>query len=247
LQDPHTPQLNESFLQSGSQNSRIMNQEVEDVEPNTSTSSDVIETEQLQGSEEILPPRTNLDSMESNMSTPPFTCNWNGCFDKNFTRKSDLRKHWDRHTKPYACQEQGCNGLAFGDKVSLHRHEAEKHGRHDAKTYLCPVELCPRARKGFPRKRNRDLHISTRHNASRTMIGELIEQGATPTSPEQADGGFDIRFGDKDREMVTIMDMAGLELKLKELEKEKSELDLRRSLVDDDIKALKRTIQLVAR
>ena len=109
------------------------------------------------------------------------------------------------------------------------------------------MESCPRARKGFPRKKNKDLHIRTRHNASLTMIGKSIEKGGTSASPEQADGGLDVRFGEEDREMVTTKDMTGLELKLKELEREKSELDLRRSRVDEDIKALKRTIQLVAR
>jgi hypothetical protein len=68
-----------------------MNLEVEDLEPNTSTSSDAMETEQLQGSGNILRSRTNLDSKESNMSTPPFICNWKGCFNKSFTRQSDLR------------------------------------------------------------------------------------------------------------------------------------------------------------
>jgi hypothetical protein len=79
------------------------------------------------------------------------------------------------------------------------------------------------------------------------MIGKSIEEGGTSASPEQGDGGLNIRFGDEDREMATIKDMTGLELKLKELEREKSGLDLRRSRVDEDIKALKRTIQLIAR
>jgi hypothetical protein len=36
--------------------------------------------------------------------------------------------------------------LRSATKASLHRQEAEKHGRHDAKTYPCPVQSCPRAR-----------------------------------------------------------------------------------------------------
>jgi hypothetical protein len=46
--------------------------------------------------------------------------------------------------------------------------------------------------------------------------------------------------------MAAVENRRGLEFKLKELEKEKSALDLRRSRVDEDIRALKRSIQLVA-
>jgi hypothetical protein len=101
------------------------------------------------------------------------------------------------------------------------------------------VESCPRATKGFPRKRNRDAHMSTRHNAPSTVIGKIILEQAI-------DETLGTKLGGEDSEMATTEDMIGLELKLRELEREKIELDLRQSRVDEDIKALKRTIQLVA-
>ena len=54
-----------------------------------------------------------------------------------------------------------------------------------------------------------------------------------------------MNLSNEDREMSATEDISGLELKLKELEREKSNLDLRRSRVDEDIKTLKRAIQLV--
>jgi hypothetical protein len=163
----------------------------------------------------------------------------------------DLRKHWDRHINPYVCDELGCKGISFGDKASLHRHETEKHGKHHAKRYLCPVESCPRATKGFPRKSNRNLHVTTRHHDfSFTTTGGTTEDGSASGSPEQTvDEDLDTQFSGGAGGIVAIEDRSdriGLELKLKELEREKRALDLRRSRVDEDIRALKRSIQLVA-
>lgn len=89
--------------------------------------------------------------------------------------------------------------------------------------------------------------MSTRHNTSSTVIGAAIEEGRTSETPEQAmDESLGAKVGGEAREMTATEDMSGLELKLKELEREKLELDFRRSCVDEDIKPLKRTIQLVA-
>jgi hypothetical protein len=110
------------------------------------------------------------------------------------------------------------------------------------------VESCPRAKKGFPRKRNRDVHMNTHHNASSTIIGATIREGGTSETPEQARNeilGTQLSGGEAG-EMIATEDMSGLYLKLKELEREKRGLDFRRSRVDEDIKALKRTIELVA-
>jgi hypothetical protein len=68
-----------------------MNQEVDDLQPDISTLSKGEETEQLQSIGNISPFRTNWESTVFNMNTPPFTCNWTGCFNKTFTRKSDLK------------------------------------------------------------------------------------------------------------------------------------------------------------
>ncbi|KAE9367169.1 hypothetical protein N431DRAFT_418305 [Stipitochalara longipes BDJ] len=209
-----------------------------------SMSSTLKEADELQNPRKISPHGTNSEG-SFNLNTPPFTCNWTGCSAKTFTRRSDLRKHWERHTKPYICQELGCNVIAFGDKASLRRHETEKHAKHDAKRYLCPVESCPRASKGFPRKRNRDAHMTTHHTSS-AIMGNSIDQKRTSESPENEIVETPIYFRGEEEERAAIGDMGGLESKLNELEREKSTLDVRRSRVEDDIAALQRVMQLIA-
>ncbi|KAN0091780.1 hypothetical protein V8E51_017627 [Hyaloscypha variabilis] len=183
----------------------------------------------------------------ANLDSPPFTCKWTGCSAKAFTRRSDLRKHWERHTKPYICQELGCNAITFGDKASLRRHETEKHAKHDAKRYLCPVESCPRASKGFPRKRNRDAHLTTHHMSSVSVVGNGTAAGSVSEllEPVAGDDLGVIPCGESEAE-AAIRDMGGLEWKLEELEMEKRRLDLRRSRVGEDIAALQRVMQLIA-
>jgi hypothetical protein len=89
--------------------------------------------------------------------------------------------------------------------------------------------------------------MSTRHNTSSAIIGKVIGEERTSETPEQAIGeSLGTKLSGEDREMAATDDMSGLELKLKGLEKEKSKLDLCRSRVDEDIKALKRAMQLVA-
>jgi len=68
-----------------------MNQEVDDLELDVSTPSKWKENEQLQSIENISLSGMNWECKVFNMNTPPFTCNWTGCFNKTFTRKSDLR------------------------------------------------------------------------------------------------------------------------------------------------------------
>lgn len=249
LQDPpQIPDYGSSLLQFENPDFAIMDQGVEDRQPDVLASPKRKHSEQSQSNEKPSLSGPNFESADFNTDSPPFRCNWTGCSSKAFTRKSDLRKHWDRHIKPYVCDELGCKGNAFGDKASLHRHETEKHGKHSAKRYLCPVESCPRARKGFPRKSNRNLHVTTRHNDfSFATPGGITEDGGASESPEQTvDEGLGTQLNCGTGEMAEVENRRGLEFKLKELEKEKSALDLRRSRVDEDIRALKRSIQLVA-
>jgi hypothetical protein len=78
--------------------------------------------------------------------------------------------------------------------------------------------------------------MSTRHNASLAIIDEVIREERTSKPPEQAIGeSLGTKLNSEDREIAATEDMSGLELKLKELEREKSKLDLRRSRVDEDI------------
>jgi len=124
----------------------------------------------------------------SSLNQMPLTCTWSGCESRSFRRKSDFKKHWDKHTKPYSCTEPLCDRINFGDKAGLQRHERERHGKHGAPRYFCQVETCSRHLKGFPRRKNRDVHVRTCHNiASEPRTADSDERGMEEASPTPSD------------------------------------------------------------
>lgn len=183
-----------------------------------------------------------------------FTCTWPDCKEtKIFTRKSDFsyafptstrstsvkltgrRKHMDKHTRPYICTNLACNSINFGDKAGLLRHQRERHG---VANHFCSIPLCTRNRRGFARKRNLDSHIASRHTA--TSLTAQVD----PKSLESDEGMEDAE--ENQAEFEELRDVGGLRTKLRELERKKEELATCQLKVDEDIRALKRTIELVA-
>jgi len=144
----------------------------------------------------------------------------------------------DKHTRPYTCLNASCGGINFGDKAGLLRHEREKHG---VVKYLCPISTCTRNRRGFSRKRNLDAHMKTRHKST----GSNTEGIAN--SPESIDSQ---ELMDEDQTVAeatgVLGEMSGLRTKLRDLETRKRELATCQAKVEEDIQAIKRTIQLVA-
>ena len=163
------------------------------------------------------------------------------------------RKHMDKHTRPYACQDPACNGLDFGDKAGLRRHEREKHG---AVKFCCAVPNCPRHIKGFGRKANLDLHVQSRHRSVRTVVADGIANGAVEMNSESPEPFEDGAVDDEEAGngvMKVSGNMDSLMAKLQESEAEKKELEAKRkelaeseAKVDADIQAIKRTMQLVS-
>ncbi len=85
--------------------------------------------------------------------------------------------------------------------------------------------------------------MTTHHTASSAGTSRVMGKETASESPEQAMGDIlSTKLSSEDGEMVANEYMSGLELKLKQLEREKSELDIRRNLVGEDIKALKRAL-----
>jgi hypothetical protein len=89
--------------------------------------------------------------------------------------------------------------------------------------------------------------MTTHHASSLAIIRNGIgtERVSEPLEPVAGDDSA-VMLGGEGRGEASIADMGGLELKLKELEKEKSALDVRRSRVEEDIAALQRVMQLIA-
>jgi hypothetical protein len=133
----------------------------------------------------------------------------------------------DKHRRPYTCSDPSCNGIGFGDKAGLRRHEQEKHGTFK---HLCPNNQCRRHVKGFSRKRNRDLHLKTCRKAPNAGLGG---EGSVALVVKE------------EKEMASLVERNGLLVKLHEREEEQRGLALRQAEIEEDIRVLKRAIQLV--
>jgi hypothetical protein len=61
-----------------------------------------------------------------------FLCTWEGC-GKTMPRKCELKKHYQRHTLPWACTFDGCRNShrRFGSKNDWKRHEAKQHEQQE--------------------------------------------------------------------------------------------------------------------
>jgi len=173
---------------------------------------------------------------------PPSQCEWKGCEEKKiFVRKSEFKKHTDKHERPYTCSNPGCGGATFGDKAGLQRHDREQHGDTN---FLCPVPICPRHTRGFPRKRNLETHITARHqNGNRsTSAGTNTSSVHSESTNKKDDDGLN-DFYDTTNPPGEI---GTLKIELQELEARKEALVEDQMKVDADIQAVRRTMQLMA-
>ena len=141
----------------------------------------------------------------------------------------------DKHTRPYMCTNPSCNGINLSNKAGLPWHERERHG---AARYFCPTLSCIRHRRGFARKRNLDAHFASRHNSTSSTV---LAVSKFPESENLSEG-----MEEETAEVESVSERRGLNAKLRELEMRKEELTASQMKVDEDIPALKRTMELVA-
>jgi hypothetical protein len=154
-----------------------------------------------------------------------------------------VRKHQDKHTKPFACVVPGCKHPWFGDKGGLDRHNREVHG---SKTYCCAIPTCKRHTRGFPRKYNLFEHQKRCHP------GQSLNAALTLTRTSQNHTSFDhegpeeAQYGDEEAsspEVTVTWDMtrAGGGRLQEKLES----LYVLRMEIDNDIEALKRVADIL--
>lgn len=184
------------------------------------------------------------DSIETAGAETQLRCRFPSCSeDRDFPTESSLRKHQDKHSKPYLCGVPGCKHPRFGDKGGLDRHTREVHG---TQSYRCPITSCRRYTKGFPRKYNLFEHQKRCHpgqSQNPSMLSARISRDRTRFHHEGFEEGRD---GDEEASSSETMgtgDMAGtgsgrLHEKLIRLYAEKAELDR-------NIEALKRTMDMM--
>lgn len=113
-----------------------------------------------------------------------------------FSRRSDFKKHVDRHSKPYICQ---C-GRSFGSFADLDRHKRTVHQRDGM--FVCGEPTCKYSAQGqgFQRKEHLEAHIKRK--------GHQTRDGASPsdTASEQAiPSGKKRRFAEVNGESTAVV------------------------------------------
>ncbi|CZR60415.1 uncharacterized protein PAC_10311 [Phialocephala subalpina] len=194
------------------------------------------------GSEDIDGIGTIEERKSATPSATALRCTYSGC--------KDQRKHLDKHTKPYGCLELICNGLGFGTKADLQRHEREKHGKVK---FLCPLAACKRNSLGFSRKRNLDLHVQNRRKLGDgrerrdNNSGQDISNINNKVSNSSTTDFSFTNPAEVQDENASNIGTTELKTKLQEREAERKELGLRQARVEAEIQALKMALEIFKR
>jgi hypothetical protein len=160
-----------------------------------------------------------------------------------------IRRHTDKHTRPYICSHASCRRKSFGDKGGLDRHKREVHG---SQVYKCPVPNCKRSKQGFPRSYNLFEHQKRVHGLqssglpqARSNTSEELsdDEGMSPTTHYliEADGANAVEFEPIGETRGDTNSRAQEEFmtKLRELRSKRAKLD-------KDIRSMERTLRIMA-
>ncbi|KAI1941790.1 hypothetical protein LOZ66_001271 [Ophidiomyces ophidiicola] len=106
--------------------------------------------------------RGSRQSTKSSFACEISECDWVG------KTRSELKKHTDRHEKPYKCDISGCKrSQGFATPNDLDRHRKSVHGilpTHGTdKVFRCFVRNCSKALKVWPRADNFRQHLTRVH------------------------------------------------------------------------------------
>jgi len=136
--------------------------------------------------------------------------------------------------RPHRCPIPGCKARPFSNQGDLKRHKRSVHGRPQL---VCPEFSCPRHLRGFARKDNLNQHLSRCHSqAHKVKAASCSLEGDRETSNEQEDAvteQMDVVKSDDDDDKNAM-------LKAKLLE-----LEMKRTEIEGDIEAVKRTLALM--
>ena len=107
------------------------------------------------------------------------------------------RKHMDKHTRPYVCEERGCEKIqGFTYSGGLLRHQREVHRQHGGPkaSCMCPHPDCKRSTgAGFSRRENLIEHLRRVHRGVGDVNTETVpasgrrtrKRRRAPTEEEQ--------------------------------------------------------------
>ncbi|ORY59452.1 uncharacterized protein BCR38DRAFT_57368 [Pseudomassariella vexata] len=99
---------------------------------------------------------------------------------------SELKKHRQRHTKPYTCDVPGCTRIeGFSTTNDLYRHKRSVHKDEAAQGnwYRCLLDNCGSKAKIWPRADNFRAHLKRCHSQNIKSEDEGLERYAYRPSP----------------------------------------------------------------
>jgi hypothetical protein len=150
--------------------------------------------------------------------------------------------------RPYICTHPSCNHKSFGNKGGLDRHLREVHS---SQSYTCPVQSCPRSKKGFNRKYNLWEHQKRRQRLELSKFPQLYsntpeESSWSETGARNVEQGNDTLELHDDETNVLLLAPGGeettgdqsLHAKLRTLKSLRAE-------IDDDIISLERVLRMM--
>ncbi|OBT71389.1 hypothetical protein VF21_09488 [Pseudogymnoascus sp. 05NY08] len=122
-------------------------------------------------------------SSEVSLAVPPLlhcpTCN------KAVKTPSVLRKHYQRHKKPFICPHPGCpgsgRGQGFGTTNDLDRHIRSKHPEGEVsgrpiQVFSCHFSECQEKGRKFTRSDNFGVHLDRCHGMNKDEIRGIIRR-----------------------------------------------------------------------
>ncbi|KAI1344765.1 hypothetical protein F5Y15DRAFT_4285 [Xylariaceae sp. FL0016] len=126
---------------------------------------------------------------------PPLVCE---TCAKSLRTKSELRKHQQRHTKPFKCDVLDCPrlGEGFSTTNDLERHKRSVHPAAEAlgNRYRCTIGSCKTKDKRWPRADNFKAHLKRVHhkdNLSENDLEQFIyRDGNSDSAKEISSSGF---------------------------------------------------------
>ena len=156
------------------------------------------------------------------------------------TESVRLRKHMDKHERPYVCDEPECENIrGFTYSGGLLRHQREVHRQHGGPkaSCMCPYPDCKRhVGVGFSRKENLAEHLRRVH---RDVDADQTQREGSE-SPQNTTGT--LGTGKRRRRAVRDNDDDGDE---EDLEQEVKKLKKQLQEKDERLEKLERQVQLL--
>ena len=178
-------------------------------------------------------------------------------FDPSLISRSFIRKHMDKHNRPYICEERGCEKiLGFTYSGGLLRHQREVHRQHGGPkaSCMCPHSDCKRSTgTGFSRRENLIEHLRRVHRG----VEDRSTDSPFPKGPEKKrrraandetkDENEDSPEESKRRKTLIDDDGVKDQSESKDLQAKVKQLELELLQKDERLRRLEETVERLAK